>query len=114
MGGKISPPSHSDATSADMDDDDEAGNEESNVNRQTAMLSLDVMARVMGRRHQSAFIGVLEDITDVVAGDGPGSLAGELSERAGRLRSPRTWSCPLFIVGVIGGRSVVPAVTCSK
>lgn len=50
---------------------------ESAVNRQTALLSLDVLARVLGRRHQDAFVGVLDDVTEIVAGKGPGALPGE-------------------------------------
>lgn len=60
----------------DGDEDDDKG-EESAVNRQTAMLSLDVLARVLGKRHQAAFVGVLDDVTEMVAGDGPGALPGE-------------------------------------
>ncbi|CAM9674824.1 unnamed protein product [Hapterophycus canaliculatus] len=47
---------------------------ESAVNRQTALLSLDVLARVLGRRYQAAFVGVLDDVTDIVAGVGTGAL----------------------------------------
>ncbi|CBJ49062.1 conserved unknown protein [Ectocarpus siliculosus] len=58
-----------------MDQDrDEDGMKESAVNRQTALLSLDVLARVLGRRHQGAFEGVLGDVTEMVAGVGPGAL----------------------------------------
>lgn len=56
--------------------EEEAG-EESAVNRQTALLSLDVLARVIGRRHQAAFVGVVDDVTEIVAGVGPASLPGE-------------------------------------
>lgn len=63
----------------DEDDDTEqdAAMKESAVNRQTALLSLDVLARVLGRRHQTAFVGVLDDVTDIAAGVGPGALPGE-------------------------------------
>ncbi|CAM9381439.1 unnamed protein product [Ectocarpus fasciculatus] len=58
-----------------MDQDSDAdGMKESAVNRQTALLSLDVLARVLGRRHQGAFEGVLGDVTEIVAGAGPGAL----------------------------------------
>eukprot|EP00903_Cladosiphon_okamuranus_P012984 g12116.t2 len=49
---------------------------ESAVNRQTALLSLDVLARVLGRRHQDAFVCVLDDVTEIVAGEGPSALPG--------------------------------------
>lgn len=62
--------------SADMMDTDGQEREESAVNRQTALLSLDVLARVLGKRHETAFIGVLKDVTGIVAGDGPGALPG--------------------------------------
>ena len=65
----------------DGEGEDEMG--ENAVNRQTALLSLDVLARVLGRRHQDAFIGVLDDVTHIVAGEGPGALPGERS-MAGR------------------------------
>ncbi|CAM9340670.1 unnamed protein product [Ectocarpus sp. 12 AP-2014] len=55
-------------------DSDPNGMKESAVNRQTALLSLDVLARVLGRRHQGAFEGVLDDVTEIVAGVGPGAL----------------------------------------
>ncbi|CAM9439904.1 unnamed protein product [Ectocarpus sp. 6 AP-2014] len=55
-------------------DRDADGMKESAVNRQTALLSLDVLARVLGRRHQGAFEGVLGDVTEMVAGVGPGAL----------------------------------------
>lgn len=61
-----------------MDDEDEDDVGESAVNRQTALLSLNVLARVLGRRHQGAFMGVLDDVTQIVAGEGPGALPGEL------------------------------------
>lgn len=51
--------------------------EESAVNRQTALLSLDVLARVLGRRHKDAFVGVVEDVTEIVAGTSPAALPGE-------------------------------------
>lgn len=51
--------------------------EESAVNRQTALLSLDVLARVLGKHHETAFVSVLSDVTGIVAGDGPGALPGE-------------------------------------
>lgn len=51
---------------------------ESAGNRQTALLSLDVLARVLGRRHQGAFVGVLDDVTEMVTGEGPGALPGEI------------------------------------
>ncbi|CAM9975544.1 unnamed protein product [Ectocarpus sp. 13 AM-2016] len=58
-----------------MEQDSElTGMKESAVNRQTALLSLDVLARVLGRRHQGAFEGVLDDVTEIVAGVGPGAL----------------------------------------
>lgn len=67
-------------SSDDMDEDEgEDDMKESAVNRQTALLSLDVLARVLGRRHQGAFVGVLDDVTVIVAGEGPGALPGELS-----------------------------------
>ena len=56
---------------------EEEAEEESAVNRQTALLSLDVLARVLGRRHQAAFVGVVDDVTEIVAGVGPASLPGE-------------------------------------
>lgn len=59
-------------------DSDPDGMKESAVNRQTALLSLDVLARVLGRRHQGAFEGVLGDVTEIVAGVGPGALPGKL------------------------------------
>lgn len=65
--------------SPDDMDEDEDGMKESAVNRQTALLSLDVLARVLGRRHQGAFIGVLDDVTEIVAGKGPAALPGELT-----------------------------------
>ncbi|CAM9175365.1 unnamed protein product [Ectocarpus sp. 12 AP-2014] len=55
-------------------DSDPNGMKESAVNRQTALLSLDVLARALGRRHQGAFEGVLDDVTEIVAGVGPGAL----------------------------------------
>lgn len=61
-----------------MDEDGEGDMVESAVNRQTALLSLDVLARVLGRRHQGAFVGVLDDVTEIVAGEGPGALPGEM------------------------------------
>lgn len=66
--------------SADGMDEDKAEGDmvESAVNRQTALLSLDVLARVLGRRHQGAFVGVLDDVTEIVAGGGPGALPGEI------------------------------------
>ena len=60
-----------------MDEDEEETGEESAVNRQTALLSLDVLARVLGRRHQAAFVGVVDDVTEIVAGVGPAALPGE-------------------------------------
>lgn len=64
-----------------MDQDSDAeGMKESAVNRQTALLSLDVLARVLGRRHQVAFEGVLGDVTEIVAGVGSGALPGELCQ----------------------------------
>lgn len=56
---------------------DGRGDEESPVNRQTALLSLDVLARVLGRRHQLVFMGVLDDVTEIVAGDVSGDVPGE-------------------------------------
>lgn len=55
------------------------GNEvdESDVNRQTAILALDVLARVLGRGHPSSFLKVLGDVTHMVAGTAPGALPGE-------------------------------------
>lgn len=62
-----------------MDEDEGEGDMvESAVNRQTALLSLDVLARVLGRRHQGAFVGVLDDVTEIVAGEGTGALPGEI------------------------------------
>lgn len=58
---------------------DESGggvDEESDVNRQTALLSLDVLARVLGRRHQVVFTGVLDEVTEIVTGDGSGAISG--------------------------------------
>ena len=49
---------------------------ETSVNRQTALLTLDVLARVLGTRYQTEFVDVLADVTSIVAGDGPGALAG--------------------------------------
>lgn len=46
------------------------------VNRQTALLSLDVLARVLGKQHQGAFVGVLDDVTEIVAGEEPSALPG--------------------------------------
>lgn len=63
--------------SAELIDTDGKERKESAVNRQTALLSLDVLARVMGRRHETVFVGVLKDVTGIVAGDGPGALPGE-------------------------------------
>lgn len=51
--------------------------EESDVNRQTAVLALDVLARVLGRGYESSFSKVLEDVTHVIAGTGPGALPGK-------------------------------------
>lgn len=66
-------------SSGAMDEDDgEDDMTESAVNRQTALLSLDVLARVTGRRHKGAFVGVLDDVTEIVAGKGSGALPGEL------------------------------------
>lgn len=74
------------AVDSDADDDvamegslgESAGglDEESAVNRQTALLSLDVLARVLGRRHQVVFAGVLDDVTEIVAGDGSVAMSG--------------------------------------
>ncbi|CAM9545090.1 unnamed protein product [Scytosiphon promiscuus] len=66
--------SETDAMDQDGENVEGTGMEESAVNRQTALLSLDVLARVLGRRHQAAFVGVLDDVTDIVAGVGPGAL----------------------------------------
>ncbi len=68
-----------------MDDADEDMGE-SAVNRQTALLSLNVLARVLGRRHQGAFVGVLDDVTQIVAGDGPGALPCESGGGGGSRR----------------------------
>ena len=65
------------ATDAMDEEKGEGAMVESAVNRQTALLSLDVLARVLGRRHQDAFVGVLDDVTEIVAGEGPGALPGE-------------------------------------
>lgn len=65
------------ATDAMDEEKGEGAMVESAVNRQTALLSLDVLARVLGRRHQDAFVGVLDDVTEIVAGEGPGALLGE-------------------------------------
>lgn len=84
-----SPSSGGDGGSSDMESDsnleevmgpttnEEEAGEESAVNRQTALLSLDVLARVLGRRHQAAFVGVVDDVTEIVAGVGPAALPGE-------------------------------------
>lgn len=64
-------------SSYDAMDDSEEDVEENVVNRQTALLSLDVLARVLGSRHQGAFVGVLDDLTEIVGGNGPGALPGK-------------------------------------
>lgn len=69
--------------SSDAMDEDEDDMKESAVNRQTALLSLDVLARVLGRRHQGAFIGVLDNVTEIVAGKGPAALPGEITVQLG-------------------------------
>lgn len=80
-----STPEEKDGSVEPMNDGDQEGSdsntrgdveEESAVNRQTALLSLDVLARVLGRRHQLAFVGVLDDVTEIVAGKGPNALPG--------------------------------------
>eukprot|EP00752_Nemacystus_decipiens_P002133 g2034.t1 len=64
----------SDGAADAMDKEGEGDMVESVVNRQTALLSLNVLAHVLGRRHQDAFVGVLDDVTEIVAGEGPGAL----------------------------------------
>lgn len=87
MGQAASPPVADDDM---VDDEDEASlactqarAAESVVNRQTAMLSMDVLARVLGRKYQSAFVGVLDDVTQIVTGTGPGTLPGQLFVKVG-------------------------------
>ncbi|CAM9637092.1 unnamed protein product, partial [Phaeothamnion confervicola] len=63
-------------------DDEQNGAGENAINLQTALLSVDVLARMLGVQHPEAFAGVLDDITALVAaglplpGQGGGSGAG--------------------------------------
>lgn len=54
----------------------ECPEKEVSINRQTALLCLNILARVMGRRHQVVFAGVLDDVTEIVARDGSSALPG--------------------------------------
>lgn len=66
----------SDEDAMDEDDDESGNGKENTLIRQTAMLSLDVLARVLGRRYQSAFMSVLDDMTEVIVAGEPGSPSG--------------------------------------
>ncbi|CAM9117936.1 unnamed protein product [Choristocarpus tenellus] len=53
--------------------------EESLLNRQTALLSLDVLARSLGRRHPKAFVSVLDVVTVIVEEGGHHLAQGDTS-----------------------------------
>lgn len=73
--------SSSEVEPMEEDANDSTDEEESLINRQTALLSLDVLARVLGRRHQDAFMGVLDDVTSIVAREGSDSMPGMCVDR---------------------------------